>query len=163
MLNRSSRTALTAAGLSLAALLTTLTTTTAWARLNTGPVLSVAALDDDDPVTGEWEGTISADQMPDEEDVLITLELGEDGETVTGTFAAPDQSDDTAAFEGTFDAESGTIEGDLTDPDAEQSFPVELTIDGDDMTGTITIDAGDFQLVLDVTATRKDDDDDLGR
>lgn len=151
MLNRPNRTFLVAAGLSFAALTTALTATTAMAHLSTGSFQNSLVLNADDPVTGDWDGYISAEMMPEDQEILITLELDEDGETVTGGFTAEDE---TADFEGTFNADDNTIEGTITDPDEGQSFEVELTIDGDEMTGTITIDAGDFQLVMDITATR---------
>jgi hypothetical protein len=151
MLNRSKKTFFTAAGLALAALMTAMTTTTALANLNTGSYLNATAMVDDDPVTGDWDAVLSSDMMPEDQEISISLELGDDGETVTGGFTAEDE---TADFEGTFNAENNTIEGAISDPEQGQSFEVELTIDGDDMTGSITVDAGDFQLVIDVTATR---------
>jgi len=125
--------------------------------VNASTSTSMACLapdDDEDPVTGTWEGTMSADQMPEDIDVTITLEMDEDA-AVTGSFTVQDQD---APFEGTFDEEAGTIEGSITDPDSGQSVDVELTVDGDDMTGTITIEAGDQSIVITITASRDDED-----
>jgi len=121
---------------------------------SSSPVGLAQAMDAADPVTGTWEGTMSADQMPEDIDVTITLEMDDDN-AVAGAFTVQDQD---APFEGTFDEEAGTIEGSITDPDSGQSIAVELTVDGDDMTGTITIEAGDMSIVIIITATRDDEE-----
>lgn len=124
------------------------------AGISSSPVCVAVAVNADDPVTGTWEGTMSADEMPEAQDVTITLELDEDG-AVTGDFTVQEQD---APFEGTFDAESSTIEGSVTDPDSGQSVEVELTVEDNEMTGTLTVEAGDFSIVITIAATREDDD-----
>lgn len=108
------------------------------------------ALAFEDIVSGEWDGLISGEQMPQEVEVLITLEL--DGEDVTGGFTVQGE---TADFTGEFDEESSTITGVLSDPQSGQNVDVEMTIDGDELTGSITIVAGDMTIVLDLSATRR--------
>ncbi len=116
-----------------------------------GVAAPVATFFDDDPVTGDWDAVLSSDMMPEDQEVLVTLEL--DGDTVTGGFTAQGE---TAPFEGEWDADSGTITGVLTDPDQGLEFDVELTIDGDEMTGVITIEIPEpeMTIILDLTATR---------
>lgn len=128
--------------------------------LLTGAAVTVAARSQDvagvvmiqnDPVTGDWDAVISSDMMPEDQEVLITLELN--GDAVTGGFTADGE---TAPFEGEWDAATSTITGVLSDPDQGMEFDVEMTIDGDDMTGTITIEVPEMTIVLDITATRAD-------
>ena len=123
------------------------------AQLTTATAATIvrAHADDDDPVTGDWEGTLSNDQMPEDVDVTISLALDDDGTSVTGGFTV---QEDTADLTGDWDVDASTITGTISDPDSGQELDVELTIDGDDMTGTITVEAGDVKLVIDVTATR---------
>lgn len=112
-------------------------------------IAPLTAMFDDDPVSGDWDGVISSEMMPEDQEVLISLEL--EGENITGGFTAQGE---TAPFEGEWDAESSTITGVLSDPDQGQEFDVEMTIDGDEMTGTITIELPEMTIVLDVNATR---------
>lgn len=113
------------------------------------PAATIHALADD-PVTGDWEGTISSEQVPEAQSVTISLKLDEEG-SVTGGFTVQDQ---TAPFEGTFDADKNTISGAMSDPDSGMSFPVEMTIDGDSLSGSITIEFGDQKFILTIEATR---------
>ncbi|RMH28828.1 MAG: hypothetical protein D6693_03225 [Planctomycetota bacterium] len=84
-------------------------------------------------VSGEWEGTVSGEAFPEDVPLLVTLMMGDDGE-VTGTFEIPDGE---APFQGQFDEESGVLTGAVT-PDDGSNWEVELTLDGDELSGDAT-------------------------
>lgn len=103
-----------------------------------------------DPVSGDWEGEITAEQIPEAIPVSLSFKL-EGGTKVTGGFTV---MGNTADFEGDWDAEDSTITGVVTDPDTGQEIDTELELDGDTMTGEMTIEAGEMSLVLNITAKR---------
>ena len=105
----------------------------------------------DDPVTGDWDGTLSSEQMPEEIEVEISLEMDEDN-YVTGGFTVMGE---TADFEGEWDADSATLSGVLVDPEQGQEVDCEIEIDGDEMVGALTVEAGDITIVIDLEATRR--------
>lgn len=121
---------------------------TAVAAYDASPRLA-AVMVNNDPVTGDWDAVLSSDMMPEDQEILISLEL--DGDTVTGGFTAEGE---TAPFEGDWDADSATVTGVVSDPDQGMEFDVEMTIDGDEMTGTVTIDLPEVTVVIDLFATR---------
>lgn len=117
------------------------------AALHAAPIVSAQPAD---PVSGDWDGEISAEQIPDPIPVTLSFKL-EDGAKVTGGFTV---MGNTADFEGEWDAENSTIIGVITDPDTGQEIDTELEVDGDSMNGTMTVEAGDMSLVLSISATR---------
>ena len=78
----------------------------------------------DDPISGEWEGMISGEAFPEDVNLVVTLEMNDEGE-VTGTFTIPDGE---APFEGKFDAETSILTGAVTTDDG-QNWETYLTLD----------------------------------
>jgi len=104
---------------------------------------------DDDPVTGMWRGKANVPDMG-EMDVTLDLTLGED-DTVTGTM---DTMMGSAPIEGTRAGDAVSLSAEFG-PD--MTLPIELSIDGDSVSGTITGPEGN---TIDVTASRISGDDD---
>lgn len=96
--------------------------------------VSVAAQTD---VTGTWDVTTESEQGS----TSAVLTLSQDGDKLTGEFAAPEVG--TVAFEGTItgDKLEWTLEFDAGGQAIEITF--EGTVDGDEMTGTLDV-AGYF-------------------
>ncbi len=134
--------ALAAAGLAVAGV-----SIAADSAMHAAPIVAAQPAD---PVTGDWEGEITAEQIPQAIPVSLSFKL-ENGTKVTGEFTV---MGNTADFEGEWDAEDSTITGVVTDPDTGQEIDTELEIEGDSMTGEMTIEAGDLSLVLSITAKR---------
>jgi len=84
-------------------------------------------------ISGDWEGTVSGEDFPEDVPLLVTLILDDDG-GVTGTFEIPDGK---APFKGAFDAETNTLTGSVT-PDDGSNWEMELTLDGDELSGDAT-------------------------
>lgn len=134
--------ALAAAGLAVAGV-----SIAAEPAIHAAPIVSAQPAD---PVTGDWEGEITAEQLPEAIPVALTFKL-EDGNKVTGGFTI---MGNTAEFEGEWNAEESSITGVVTDPDTGQEIDTELEIEGDAMTGEMTIEVGDVSLVLNIAAKR---------
>lgn len=99
-----------------------------------------------DPVSGEWTLEL---EVPETGPTTIefTLELGKEGK-VTGNFSAPDFQGE---FTGAFEAETGKLEGECTIFDREKA-QLEVTIDGENMTGHVTRSEG--RGILPIEGTR---------
>ena len=97
-------------------------------------------------VTGKWEGKLSAqreDGTTNEEPALLILE--QKGSTVTGT-AGRDESDRHPITKGTIDGSKISLVVKNTRNDRE--LQVELTVENDEMKGTLTAGERRAQLVL---------------
>lgn len=85
----------------------------------------------DDPIGGVWQGTVTVPEMG-EMQVTINLERGE-GEAVTGSLVTPPG---TAALNGTYSPGSGALS--LKAMFGPDEYPMELTVQGEEMSGTAT-------------------------
>ncbi len=87
-------------------------------------------------VTGTWAGTLTA-QRPDgstfQDSVLLILE--QKGSSLTGTIGGT-ENDRHPITKGTVDGTSVTIQA--TNASGERQFLLELTLDGDEMKGSMT-------------------------
>lgn len=87
----------------------------------------------EDPITGEWEGTATGDDLPEDLQLSVTLEMDDDF-AVTGVFSTIDSD---APFEGDFDAESNTLTGTVTIEDG-GTWDLTLTLEDDELEGEAT-------------------------
>lgn len=108
-----------------------------------------------DAVSGTWEGTIS---MPDigQMNLRLALSLSPDN-TVTGSLTADSI---TGAVSGTYSAENKSLSLVVTIPDMPPAT-MDLQIDGNTMTGTISVEGMTIPVTLQRTtpAAAEDDDD----
>ncbi len=105
-----------------------------------------------DPVSGVWQGSA---EVPEAGPLEFTLTLTLEGTRVTGTLSSMMFTGD---LEGTWDAGSSTLELTLTMPDG-PAVLMNLTIDGDRMSGTGEADG----VAVGISAERTGDgDDDAG-
>lgn len=86
----------------------------------------------DDVISGSWVGVAESDAFPEDLELWVTLEMGEDG-SVEGIFGTPDGD---APFIGHYDAEANLLTGEVTPEDA--NWELELTLDGDELAGPAT-------------------------
>lgn len=103
-----------------------------------------------DPVSGEWEGELSGEQLPQAFPLTITLALDAEGR-VSGGFTV---DENTAEFDGVWNAAESLVTGTMLDPESGEAADVELRIDGNSLEGTLTVTGENFTVVLDVHATR---------
>jgi hypothetical protein len=97
-------------------------------------------------VTGRWEGKITAqrpDGTPIEDTALLILE--QKGSTLSGTIGGSD-ADQHPITSGTVDGDKITIQARHAKND--RTFKLELTLDGDQMKGTMTSGERTGQIVV---------------
>jgi len=122
-----------------------------WDVGSSAPVVAVGAqAQPADPVSGEWEGELSGEQLPQAFPLTITLALDGEGR-VSGGFSV---DENTAEFDGVWNAAESLVTGSLLDPESGEAGDVELRIDGNSLAGTLTVTGENFTVVLDVQATR---------
>lgn len=125
----------------------------------------------DDPVSGTWSGTVSVPEMGD---LDVSLNLTLSGTSVSGSVNSMVGS---IAVSGDFDAASGRLTLRGSDPNTPQlgEFVFNLTVDGENMSGSVTGGGQRFEISLTRTvrptpaaepsrpartAARSNDDDD---
>lgn len=146
-------------GLALTGAMVGLAATTAQARQATHPNAIGVALDDEDPVTGVWEGTVSGDVLPEDVDVTVTLEMDDDN-AVTGTIEQAGQ-DGSVSFEGVFDPEKKELTGTVSSPDpgSDETADFDVTFDNNTFDGTISFSKEGQTISVDISCKRVDDDE----
>ncbi len=87
-----------------------------------------------DVITGDWEGEVSGDDLPEDMEIYVSLEMDEDF-VVIGVFTVVEDGD--APFEGSFDPESNVLTGTVTVPDG-PVWEMTLTLDEDELEGEAT-------------------------
>jgi len=112
----------------------------------------------DDGVSGTWEGTLAHPELPPGITFVMTLSLGEDGSTLSGSITVPMGN---ASLSGTYDKSSGVIAGTIRLDDG-MSGTFSGTIKGTSMQMTVTIDGSDAELKGERTAAAGSGDDDEG-
>lgn len=106
----------------------------------------------DDHVTGTWEGTAKiTDAKPDQPaELVITLLLTRDGDTVTGSYKTPAHAGE--VLSGTFDEGSGALKLTVSMPEGQAT--IEGTITGDAFKGAWR--AGELSGTIETKRTSKD-------
>ncbi|MFK7961402.1 MAG: prolyl oligopeptidase family serine peptidase [Phycisphaerales bacterium] len=121
----------------------------------------------DDALSGRWTGTMTGDADlvgDDGMDIELNLRLGKDGR-VEGT--AITALGTVTVTEGRYDADTGRLECVLVEPDSGMRVRVEATIDGESLTGSLSVEGSRIELELSAERTlsgggadTNDDDDD---
>ena len=104
---------------------------TGWVAIsNAGEIAAaMASIMAEDPISGEWSGTVSGDAFPEDLNLAVTFTMDVANE-VTGIFVVEGEE---APFEGEFDPETNTLTGDVSAEGAIWSLT--LTLDGDTLEG----------------------------
>jgi photosystem II stability/assembly factor-like uncharacterized protein len=104
-----------------------------------------------DPVSGSWQGTFQAEQIPrGGSEFSLELKLGEEGK-VTGSMNS--QRGDTEISDGKFDAEKKSVEFVVDNGRFGMNF--KGTVSGDKMTGDVDMGGGQFQMQFEANRTSK--------
>lgn len=90
----------------------------------------------DGAVSGQWQGEIDSEEIPDSEGFTLTFEMSDDGR-VRGTLASP-QVGEGPIKDATFDPETNTLTFTYDVPDM-GALEFEAKVDGDSMQGTLGI------------------------
>lgn len=103
----------------------------------------------EDPISGEWEGVATGDDLPEDMQMTASLEMDDDFEVV-GVFSTLEGD---APFEGFFDSESNTLTGTVDAGDGVK-WDLTLTLDEDELNGEAT--EQNSGMTLDVWLERSD-------
>lgn len=87
----------------------------------------------EDPISGEWEGVATGDDLPEDLYMTVTFEMDDDF-SVTGVFSTFEGD---APFEGDFDPESNVLTGAVTIEDG-AVWEMALELDEDELEGEAT-------------------------
>ena len=110
----------------------------------------------EDPITGQWTGVVENENLPGGKvEFTINIKM-DDKNQLSGTIVSP--AGDSEIVEGSFDAESGKIIFDAEND--EISVFVEGEVDGNQMTGSMSLNDG--MLDIDFDAAKKESEEEQG-
>src|SRR5690606_9665340 len=97
-----------------------------------------------DPVSGSWSGSVSGGSLPEAISFSLTLELGDDGTTVTGTLSVMGAA--VPIENGRFEAATGRLTFRAMSPNG--AAEIDGRIEGDTFRGTATVGGENLAITM---------------